>query len=392
MQTMKTSLAALAAIVFALPVHAQNDAKLVTPDISQSLRQEIERAISRGLASLAKNQLEDGSWGQADFPALTGLPVTAFFLDPSRKPGDPVPPHVEKALEFIVSKVKTDGGIYGRGLGSYNTSLCMMALHATGRKEYKDIILNARRFLVNQQSDFDKRGKIDNPFDGGIGYGATYSHSDLSNTHLALEALYYTKNLLAEEPGVKKEEQIDLDWKAAIEFVERCQNRPETNEEDWASGDPENGGGFIYFPGKSMAGEQKLKNGKVALRSYGSMSYAGLLSFIYADLKTDDPRVEAVMKWLKRNYSIKENPGMGEQGLYYYYHTMAKALSITGIEQLELADGKKIDWRHELAKKLFNLQREDGSWVNENGRWWEKDPVLVSSYAILALQRIHGSL
>ena len=53
-----------------------------------------------------------------------------------------------------------------------------------------------------------------------------------------------------------------------------------------------------------MAGsETNALTGRVALRSYGSISYAGLLSYIYADLKRNDPRVLAVFEWLRRNRS-----------------------------------------------------------------------------------------
>ena len=56
------------------------------------------------------------------------------------------------------------------------------------------------------------------------------------------------------------------------------------------SDDPENKGGMIYFPGKSMAGRAKgSESGRTALRSYGSISYAGMLSYAYADLANDDP-------------------------------------------------------------------------------------------------------
>ena len=82
-----------------------------------------------------------------------------------------------------------------------------------------------------------------------------------------------------------------------------------------------------------MAGERKSDDGQVALRSYGSMSYAGLLSFIYAEMDKNDERVMAVRSWLNDNYTVKENPGMGPQGLFYYYHTMAKALSLFRIER-----------------------------------------------------------
>jgi squalene-hopene/tetraprenyl-beta-curcumene cyclase len=141
-----------------------------------------------------------------------------------------------------------------------------------------------------------------------------------------------------------------------------------------------------------MAGEEKLPDGKVALRSYGSMSYAGLLSFIYAKMDASDPRVAAARDWLIRNYTINENPGLGPQGMFYYYHTMAKALTILGEDTLVLPDGRKVAWRGELAKRLFDTQDGKGFWVNKNGRWWEKDPVLVTCYGLLTLERIYHSL
>ena len=136
----------------------------------------------------------------------------------------------------------------------------------------------------------------------------------------------------------------------------------------------------------------KLDSGKTALRSYGSISYAGLLSYIYADLDKDDPRVQAAFAWLEKNYTLAENPGMGAQGLYYYYHTMAKTLASLGVEKLTSSDGRMVDWRHDLALRMINLQDPTGMWVNANGRWWERDPVLVTAYAVITLEIIHRGL
>jgi squalene-hopene/tetraprenyl-beta-curcumene cyclase len=88
-----------------------------------------------------------------------------------------------------------------------------------------------------------------------------------------------------------------------------------------------------------MAGEMNLAGGRIALRSYGTMTYAGLLSYLYADLKRDDPRVTAAHDWLRRNFTLTENPGMGPEWLFYYYHLMAKALSALDVTELALADG-----------------------------------------------------
>jgi squalene-hopene/tetraprenyl-beta-curcumene cyclase len=155
--------------------------------------------------------------------------------------------------------------------------------------------------------------------------------------------------------------------------------------------DAKDQGGFVYAPGVSKAGESKSAGGKISLRSYGSMSYAGLLSYIYADVKRDDPRVNAVVGWLRNHYTLDENPGMGADGLYYYYFMMSKALFAYGAPELEMSDGHRVDWRKDLALKLINLQKPDGSWSNESGRWMEKDPTLVTCYAVLALEYIYHS-
>ncbi len=354
-----------------------------------SMRNEVGRSVTRGVKWIASEQnATSGLWGEEEYPALTGLAVRAILGDPAREPGDKYGTTVENGYAFILSKVQSDGGIYGKGLASYNTAICMMALLQSKKPEYEPVIRKAQNFLANQQSDFDKRGETDNVFDGGIGYGARWAHSDLSNTHLAMEALFYAKKMLETKEG----EDIDLDWAAAISFVEKCQNLPENNKEIWVSGDPADRGGFVYFPGSSMAGERKLPGDRVALRSYGSMSYAGLLSFIYAEMDPKDPRIIAAREWLPGNNSVEETPGLGPQGLYYYYHTMSKALSLSGLTKIKDKDGKTHDWRRELARKLFDLQQPNGSWSNENGRWWERDPVLATSYALLSLERIYYSL
>ncbi len=66
--------------------------------------------------------------------------------------------------------------------------------------------------------------------------------------------------------------------------------------------------------------------------------------------------------------------------------------SIARVESLELKDGRTIYWRREVAMRLINLQQRDGSWSNTNGRWWEKDPNLVTAYAIQSLDIIHRGI
>ena len=379
-------------LIFAIasfPTHAASPlfSKTVPGKTDVSFRNEVQHAIDKGISWLETNQNTNGFWSTADQPAVSALALTAFMGEPSGR--FKTNSSVKKGYAFLLSNVQSDGGIYRKELQNYNTSLSILALVSAGKPEYASTIRNARQWLTGQQIDLGEKGKIDSPFDGGIGYGSKGDHSDMNNTLTALEALYYSKDFDTDKnlAGAK-----DLNWKAVLNFLQSCQNLPGYNKQAWVSGDEKNRGGFIYEPGQTKSTVETNASGKVALRSYGSISYAGLLSYIYADLKRNDPRVMAVMDWLAKNYSLEENPGMGAQGYFYYLNLMTKALTASGVDQIELQDGKKIDWRKEVVMKLINLQKNDGSWANENGRWWEKDPVLVTSYAVISLEIIYRGL
>ena len=353
-----------------------------------SFRNEIKDSLDRGLAWLRTQQNADGSFGKDTVhPALSALPLVAFQREPSARFASE--DFVGKGYAYLRGFTQPDGGIYNKesGLANYNTSVCLLALAGANEPKDLDVLLRARAYVVGQQAS----GMAKPETDGGIGYGTVGAspkrgHPDLDNTVVALEALRATKHLVADRPGTK-----DLNWNAAIEFVSRCQNLPSHNKEKWASADPANKGGFIYYPGSSNAGEVTLEGGGKALRSYGSMSYAGLLSFIYADVKKDDPRVLAAVEWLNKNYTLAENPGLEQQGYFYYLHLMAKGLTAAGITELEVG-GKKSDWRRDLAMRLMKLQQPDGSWLNESPRWKENNPVLVTTYCTLTLEILYGQL
>lgn len=386
---MKRSLAipTLALAVFnALPCVAQAPAR------DRSFAHEVQRGIDRGLAYLRSAQNSNGWWSTPDAPAVTALALTAFKGDPTGRytnSASDASAFLNRGYDFLLSCAQPDGGIHRSNLVTYNTAISMMALLAANRPDYEPTLRRARTFLVGLQRDFGQRGKLDDVFDGGIGYGSKYEHSDMGNTLAALEALYYSKHLVQDKP---RADAPDLNWAAAIAFLQNCQNLPSHNKQPWASDDPKQKGGFIYYPGHSMAGSETNAAGRVALRSYGSISYGGLLSYIYADLKRDDPRVTAVFDWLRAHYTLDENPGMGLQGLYYYLHTMTKALSIYRVDELPLKDGRRVNWRKDVAMKLLGLQARDGSWANDNARWWEKDPALVTAYAVLSLEMIWRGL
>ncbi len=346
--------------------------------LSTKARHDAQAAIDRGLAFLKATQRADGGWenmGRSD-PAITAMVGKCFIQHKDYGPSHPL---VQKTLALVLTFKHDNGGIYPEGLGlrNYYTSVCLMALAAAKDEKYKPHISKAQSFLKNLQWDEVEDIDESNPWYGGAGYGRN-KRPDLSNTQMMLEALKQS-GLPATDPTYKK----------ALKFIQRCQNLSASNDQAFARG--ANDGGFVYTPannGESKAGTVMVE-GQPRLRSYGSMTYAGFKSYLYADLDRNDPRVQAALKWIQQHYTLDHNPNMpGQQslqGLYYYYHVFARALRAWGEPVIADDKGVKHSWREDLCRKLISLQNKDGSWVNTADRWYEGNPALVTAYAVLAL-------
>jgi squalene-hopene/tetraprenyl-beta-curcumene cyclase len=116
------------------------------------------------------------------------------------------------------------------------------------------------------------------------------------------------------------------------------------------------------------------------------MTYGGLKSFLYAGVSKKDPRVKAAIGWIKRHYTLGNNPGMGKNGMYYYYHTFGKAMDALGDDLFEDAKGTKHDWRKELFEALKKQQKGDGSWSGaQRDPFGEGNPELSTAFAVLTL-------
>ena len=257
-------------------------------------------------------------------------------------------------------------------LPNYETCMVIMCLTEANKvHRYDGLIRNAEAFIKQCQWGEAAGKEATDLSYGGTGYGKQ-SRPDLSNTAYFIDALKACGSG-SDDPAMQK----------ALQFVSRCQNlETEHNTTEFAAKDPD--GGFYYTcvaGGGSPAG--KTDNG--GLRSYGSMTYSGLKSMIYAGVKPGDPRVKAALEWIGKNYDVKNNPGLGQAGLYYYYNVFAKSLDALGRDQFEDGAGKKHDWRRELAEELFSRQKEDGSWINDNKKWMEGDPNLATGFALMAL-------
>lgn len=374
-----------AALKAAEPKKAPRDAR-VLPPFEAARRDQAALTLQRGARFLLAQRI-DGGWGfdgRRD-AGITAMAVAALAAVPEPRPAE-VQAALLTGLEWLVTLQKDDGSIHEGQIANYVTSAAVLALSRSGREADKERIRRAADFLKQLQADEGEGYTSDHRYYGGVGYGND-ERPDLSNLQMALEALH--------EAGVAGS---DPAFQKALTFLQRCQNHSETNDltlvsegKTYASG---NDGGAGYAPGESKAGFVELADGKRIPRSYGSMSYALLKGYLFAGLAKDDPRVQALWSWLRENYTLDVNPGFpasddptaSYQGLFYYFYTMAKALDLYGEETLVDGAGASHAWRQELAGRLVAMQRQDGSWINENSsKWFEGNPVLATSYAMLAL-------
>lgn len=332
--------------------------------ISLAEESPIDAALAKGSKYLLAAQAPEGFWSDRQMPALTALPVWAL----SGVPGAPSDA-IERGVKFVLGTQRDDGGFYvpkpgrgGSGLGNYNTSVCLSSLFVSG-KAPAAALLKAREYVASSQLTGD------DTMAGGFGYDkvSRRRYADLSNTSYALDAMRRTESL---EELRTDGRRVDVDWDKALKFVE---NLMKTEGPD--------AGGAAYNERTPQAGSETNKAGKVQLRAYGSMTYAAVLSMCHANLDRSDPRVRQSLEYCQKHWSVEENPGMGSQGLYYFYDIMARALAASGVDEV---GGH--NWKRELSERLLKLQKPDGSWVNDNNRFWEADPVLCTSFAMLVLE------
>ncbi len=350
-----------------------------------------DQAIARGASYLLSQQVEPGQWGSprgAD-AGISAMVLGALAAVPEPRPKD-VQESLATGLKWLASLQHEDGSIHQGQLANYVTSASIMALSRSNDPQFTQVIAKARSYIVQLQADEGEGYSAGDRYYGGIGYGGD-ERPDLSNLQMALDALSAS--------GLKQDHEA---YARAIKFLERCQNRSESNDiqilEEGVIIQSGEDGGAGYAPGSSKAEyEITTRDGKRVKvpRSYGSMTYALFKCYLLAGLDREDPRVQAAWHWLGQHWTLDQNPGFeasrdpsaAYQGLFYYYQGMARALALSGSEEITDAEGRVHAWRTELSARIVTLQsRIDGSWVNKNApRWWEGNPVLATSYALSTL-------
>jgi squalene-hopene/tetraprenyl-beta-curcumene cyclase len=332
--------------------------------LSAETRKQLMASLEKGAAYLRSQQKPDGTW--ENHPGVTAM-VAAALLRQTGVPREKSLQTVGKTLDYLKALAKPDGGIYEKVIPHYITAVSIQALVAGGRPGDKATIEKARTYLADHLLDEGEGVAKSDKFYGGMGYGGTSDGgmADIISLEYSLRAMKE-----AELPA------NDAAWEKAIQFLQRTQNNKETNDQSWSGTD----GGFIYYPGYSQI--------EHTTQSYGSATYAGLMSYAWANLQKNDRRVINALKWISEHYTVDENPGIGTKALYYYYMVFAKALQAYGENAVVDAKGVSHNWREDLGRKLLSLQNAEGYWVNSNPAEMQGNKVLVTSFTMMAIEAI----
>jgi len=363
-------------------------------------------ALARGATLLRSLQGEDGQWGDPEIELPGNVGYTAMVLaglsgsvPREARASDAA---LSKAVAALLKAQKEDGSVWDNPrFVTYQTSAVISALSMLRRPDLASVQARARDFLAASQI----QGSSEDPSFGGFPYQSKVPQAaDLSNLQFAADALA-ASGLPADHPV----------WQRIQTYLQRVQNRSEGNvielqlelEGEKVTVVAGNDGGSAYAPDQSKAGTIKRPDGKVELRSYGSMTYALLKCLLLSGVQPADPRAVAALGWISRNWTLDRNPGFeqskdptlaGQQGLYYYFFTLARTLALyERVTKQPLvvqgADGRRHDWRASLAQRLVALQRPDGGWRNEVAeRWDEGSRTLATAYATQALALALGEL
>ncbi len=276
-------------------------------------------AVQRGLAYLAENQAEDGSFGGTQFSkhvGITALACLAFMADGHLPGRGEYGPNVQRGLDFILNHATesgllaaetSHGPMYGHG---FATLFLGEVYGMTGDDRLRESLQKAVRLIVTTQ----------NP-EGGWRYQPRPFDADISVTICQVMALRSARNAGLSVP----KETIDR----AIAYVRQCQNPAD--------------GGFKYM----------LNSGGSAF----PRSAAGVAALYYAGVYEDDA-LDKGLAYMERG---TDNITFRAGGHYFYGHYYAaQAMFLAGGDHWRR-------WYPQVREQLIAHQLPDGSWNSGHG-------------------------
>ncbi len=361
---------------------------------------EIERAIAAAAGFLVEQQQPDGTWRSKTYGLLKdGTSLTPLVLRSLPK-SQATQVARDRGLMAMSSWVGSDAGTTRiRVLPQYpvySAGLAMCVLSESGADPQRDEAIVWRKLLMAHQLTERNAWSANNIRFGGWGYsheppskpadGVTLSPLDEPNLSATVFAL---EGLMADS----RDDRTTNAWRSkAFQFVQRCQNWRENGP---AADEKFNDGGFHFLLQDEVRNKPGVAGidgaGQTRFLSYGSATADGLRALLLCGVKPDHPRVVAAGNWLIRHFQDGAHPGKYPANRkylqpsldFYYAASVAKAFRQVRTDDSPISNGS---WTTVIAGRLLKLQRHDGSWSNPAVDVREDDPLIATSFALLALQ------
>lgn len=301
-----------------------------------------DRAIERGLAWLAKQQNNDGSFGNSGYHvAVSSLAGLAFMASGSSPGRGLYGPQIDKAVLYVLDNTAPSGFICEGGAGAnspmyghgFGTLFLAEAYGMTRRAEIREKLEKAVRLIVDTQNR-----------EGGWRYQPVRADADLSVTICQINALRAARNAGLYVPKETVEN--------CIKYVKQSQNAD---------------GGFRYMLMHGTSAFARSAAGVVALFSAGEY---------------DTKEVQSGIRYLKAHLPGGRGGGMNQNHdphYFYAHYYAAQAMWIHGGKEWN-------DWFPAIRDELIRTQNAAGFWNDNFGNEYG------SAMALIVLQMPNNCL
>ncbi len=369
--------------VFAGTIAAADEPR--TADSEEAHGQSAEAARA-GVAWLCRQQGADGGWHSETYGGLeAGVGNTALALLALTESGandDTARDAIGRGVRFLTKSVDRDGFTQAPDGATdypvYATALLLRVLQRRSLPAEMAQRVSLRDALTRAQRTERNGWKPDDLDYGGWGHAFRRRDADRSDPSTVSLTSHVLVALAGEGP-------LPADvHDGAIRFLSRCQHR---------NASAPLAGGFSFTPYAddplNKAGTFTAPSGSTAPRPYLPPSCDGWLALAACGVPPEaDTRTAALAYLIAATPNLSEQPAAiapdqrRQQGLLYY-----RAAAWAGVWQTS-RDPRLASGRAALVRTLVSQQERDGAWRNPEQSMREDDPLIATSFALLALARL----
>lgn len=319
------------------------------PKSLQEYGEEADVAIERGLAWLARQQIDNGSFGKGG-QSNTGIASLCImaFLAKGHTPGvGPYGDVINKGIDFVLGSAKENGLLVDRQLGSgpmYSHAISALFLSEVSgmvdpeRQEKIDTVLPYALEVILAAQKVKKSANQQ----GGWRYHLSSKDSDISCTGWPLMALRSARNNGASVPGEAISE--------GIQFVMNCRN---------------DDGGFAYQPGKG-SGLARTGTALLCLELTGHHA---------------EEAATGAGDWILTHPQRSQGQSFYYYGLYY----CAQGMFQLGGDHWER-------FARHMYEMMLRFQAADGSWPQGSGNEARAGTCYATAMSVLAMSVTYRQL